>query len=87
MRDFAEILGNASDHNINNLSFGWRKIRAGVFELEESFHFIQKLIDKRGVRITERRSLAFSMTAFNFEGNLLTGKRPRGFFSTLMIHY
>jgi hypothetical protein len=36
MRDFAEMWGNASDYDINNLSFGWRKIRVGVFELEDS---------------------------------------------------
>jgi hypothetical protein len=35
MRDFAESRGNASDHDINNLLFGWRKIRGGVFELED----------------------------------------------------
>jgi hypothetical protein len=36
MRDFAEIWGNASNHATNNFSFWWEKIRAGVFELEDS---------------------------------------------------
>jgi hypothetical protein len=36
MRDFAEIWGNASDHDINNFSAWWKKIRAGIFELEDS---------------------------------------------------
>jgi hypothetical protein len=36
MRYFAEIWGNASDNHSNNFLFWWRKIRAGVFELEDS---------------------------------------------------
>jgi hypothetical protein len=36
MRDFAEIWGNASDHDANNFSFWWRKILAGVFEFDDS---------------------------------------------------
>jgi hypothetical protein len=35
MRNFAEIWGNSSDHDTNNLSFGWRKICVWVFELED----------------------------------------------------
>jgi hypothetical protein len=35
MRDFDGFWGNASDHNTNNLSFGWRRIRGVVFELED----------------------------------------------------
>jgi hypothetical protein len=36
MRDFAEIWGNASDHDIHNFSFWWTKIPAGVFEAADS---------------------------------------------------
>jgi hypothetical protein len=36
MRDFAEIWRNASDHDINNFSSWWKKIRAGIFALEYS---------------------------------------------------
>jgi hypothetical protein len=36
MRGFADIWGNASDHDINNFSSWWKKIRAGILELEDS---------------------------------------------------
>jgi hypothetical protein len=35
MRDFAEIWGNTSDHDTNNLLFESRQIRLGVFELAD----------------------------------------------------
>jgi hypothetical protein len=37
------------------------------------------IVGLREVRIDERRSLAFSMTLFNFEANSPTRKRRRGF--------
>jgi hypothetical protein len=36
MRDFAEIWGNASNHDINNFSSWWKKIPARIFKLEDS---------------------------------------------------
>jgi hypothetical protein len=36
MRDLAEIGANASDHDINNFSFWWKKIGAGILELKDS---------------------------------------------------
>jgi hypothetical protein len=36
MRDLAEIWANALDHDINNFSSWWNKIRARILELEDS---------------------------------------------------
>jgi hypothetical protein len=36
MRDLAEIWANASDADIKNFSSWWKKIPAGILELEDS---------------------------------------------------
>jgi hypothetical protein len=36
MRDFAEIWANASYHDIKNFFSWWKKIPAGILEVEDS---------------------------------------------------
>jgi hypothetical protein len=54
MRDFAGIWGNASDHEMNNLSSWRKKIRAGLFEWEDSPQ------NWRGHGKSQRLSLSYS---------------------------